>query len=179
MKITDVDTILLSVPMKKPISDATFSIGREQVTVRVFTDEGIIGIGEACQFAAISATREIIEKGLKPLILGEDPFNVEKLWEKMYLQSYLYGREGAAIIALSGIETALWDIIGKATKLPLYKLFGGCYRNKIQANATGGFGLSKEELVKEILGYVEEGYRAVKIKIGFNLKKDIERVKMV
>ncbi len=179
MKITDVDTILLSVPIKKQIKDATFSIGREQVIVRVFTDEGIIGIGEACQFIAISTTREIVEKGLKPLILGEDPFNVEKLWKKMYLQSYLYGREGAAIIALSGIETALWDIIGKVTKLPIYKLLGGCYRNKIKAYATGGFVLSKEELVNEIVGYLEKGFRAVKIKIGFNFKKDIERVKMV
>ena len=179
MRITNVDTLLLSADIGKPLKDATFSVGREQAIVRVFTDEGIVGIGEACQFVAVSAAREIVEKGLKPLLLGEDPFDVERLWQRMYLQSYLYGRSGAAIIAMSGVEMSLWDIMGKALNVPVYKLLGGKCRDKVKAYATGGFEISTEKLTKEFVGYVEKGFRAVKMKIGYDFGTDIERVKAV
>ena len=182
MKITNVDTVLLLADIEKPFKDATFSLfSREQAIVRVFTDEGIVGIGEASQFsrAAVSATREIVEKEFRPLLLGKDPFDVEKLWEKMYLESYLYGRSGAAIIAMSGVEMSLWDIMGKALNLPVYKLLGGKCRDKIKAYATGGFDAPTDKLAREFVGLVEEGFRAVKMKIGYDFDKDIERVKTV
>jgi L-alanine-DL-glutamate epimerase-like enolase superfamily enzyme len=164
--------------------DATYTLPhRSAVLVKVATDEGIFGLGEAAYFGGPPLiTRMIIEKELKEYLIGEDPLNIEKLWEKMYQRTIKHGRKGAVIASISGIDIALWDIKAKAAKMPLYKLLGGCYE-QIRAYASAGFyaeGKGLKELAEEMASYVEEGFTAVKMKIGrLSQDEDVERVKAV
>ena len=150
--------------------------------VEIVTDEGITGWGDCYGPAAVSKT--IIDTLLKPSIVGKDPFDVEVMWEAMYNKVKDYGLTGMTISGISGIDIALWDIIGKACKQPIHKLIGGCFRPKVQAYATGlyfkDFKRLNEEAVDEAAGYVDQGFQAVKMKIGLgSTKKDIERVTAV
>jgi L-alanine-DL-glutamate epimerase-like enolase superfamily enzyme len=180
MKITDVKTIILRVPISKPITDAYFSHkARNHVFVQIFTDEGIYGLGESSQYFAVSALPPLIDEGFKPYLIGKDPAEIAEIWDSLYKASFLYGRKGSAIIALSGVEIALWDIIGKKKGLPLYKLLGDRKVDKVRSYASGGFLKSNEELVQEMESFVEKGFKTVKMKVGFGKDRDIERVMMV
>ncbi len=180
MKITDVRTHILRVPVHSPITDAYFSHKvRNHVFVEVSTDEGIIGLGEAGQYFAVSSIPPLIDEGFKPYLIGEDPIGVEKLWSTIYKKSMLYGRRGIAIIALSAVEMALWDIIGKSENRPLHELIGGKHVDRIRAYASGGFYKPEVELLSEMNRFVNSGFGAVKMKVGFDAEKDIGRVKLV
>jgi len=149
------------------------------VLIRVTTDEGITGYGEA--YSASNIIKAIIQapvyhaefcRGFEELLIGQDPFDVEVLWGKMYKASLYYGRRGAAISAVSGINIALWDIIGQATRKPIYKLLGGNYRNKVRAYASAKMPFCREEakyLATKIknMGFtaVKFGYRPIKISL--------------
>jgi len=182
MKITKVEALVLSCLLEKPIMDATYTLPhRSAVLVKIDTDEGLSGVGEAAYFGGPPViTKTIIERELKEYLIGEDPLNIERLWEKMYQRSIKHGRKGAIIASMSGIDIALWDIKAKAAKMPLYKLLGGCYE-AIRAYASAGFyAPAKEvkELAEEMASYVREGFTAVKMKIGrLSLSQDAERVK--
>jgi D-arabinonate dehydratase/D-galactarolactone cycloisomerase len=151
------------------------------VLVQVVTDEGIIGIGE-CSPMNATVTVPMVEL-LRDIIEGEDPRNIERLLEKMLIGSYkLQGR--AAALAISGIEIALWDILGKSVSLPVYRLLGGCYRDKIRMYAT----LSRDtpkNLVRRAKAAVDHGFTGVKIKVatrwGFDAKPDptVETIRAV
>src|SRR6185312_7335145 len=104
--------------------------------VEVETDGGIVGIGEAGLGGGATAT--VIEKDLKPALLGEDPLLIEGLWQKMFARTRQYGRRGVVMHGISGIDIALWDIAGKVAGLPVYKLLGAC-RDRVEAYASGGF----------------------------------------
>ena len=115
MKITDVKTYTAG------------QDGRNFLFCRVFTDEGIYGVGEATAWPSIQT--EIHHKA--SLIIGEDPFNIERLWSKMFLQTHgMSGVVGAG--AISAIETALWDIKGKAFNMPVWQLLGGRMRERLR-----------------------------------------------
>jgi len=184
VKITKVEAMVLTCPLEKPIMDATYTLPhRSAVLVRVDTDEGLSGIGEAAYFGGPPMiTKIIIEKELQEYLIGEDPLNIERLWEKMYQRSIKHGRKGAIIASMSGIDIALWDIKAKAAGMPLYKLLGGCYE-QIRAYASAGFyaeGKGLKELAEEMASYVREGFTAVKMKIGrLSQSEDIARVRAV
>src|SRR5438270_11607198 len=133
MRITEVETILLRLPTVTMNADGT----QDACIVRVHTDEGIIGLGEAdgspeVLRAVIMAPRSHSKAmGLRESILGEDPCNVRQLWDKMYRDSIFYGRRGAVIIAMSGIDMALWDIIGQAAGRPIHEMLGAGYRDTV------------------------------------------------
>ena len=172
MKITKVECLPLIFPYEEPIYDAIFKAPhRQSLLVKVHTDEGIWGIGEAASFGGpLSSTVEVVEKEIAPRIIGMDPFDVERIWRKVYFMSWQHGRGGIVICALSGIDIALWDIMGKATNKPLYKLLGG-YTDRITAYASGGFykrGKETKEIAAEMKSYVDKGYTAVKMKVGRN-----------
>jgi L-alanine-DL-glutamate epimerase-like enolase superfamily enzyme len=135
--------------------------------VKVETDEGITGIGEsACFGGPPFSTANMIEKELAKHILGEDPTEITRLGQKMWYGSRMHGRAGLTAAAMSGIDVALWDILGKKAKMPLFRLMGA-YKDRLTPYASSGFyqnGKGTEELVKEVEGYVEEGFRYVKIK---------------
>lgn len=138
MKITDVEVICLRVP---PIGIRCVW-GEDAVVVKVHTDEGIVGIGETDSSPMV--VKSVIETpnsnlacfGLKELLIGEDPLEIEKLWDKMYEASNYLGRRGAGIHAMSAIDIALWDIKGKYYNKPVCEIIGQKYRDKLKAYGT-------------------------------------------
>ena len=180
MKIKDVRTRVLRVPVTSPITDAYFSHkARNHVFVEVETDEGISGLGEAGQYFAVSSVPPLIREGFRPYLIGQDPAKVGRLWDMLYKRSFLYGRRGVAIIALSAVEIALWDIIGKSLKEPLHKLLGGRRVDRVRAYASGGFYKPERELIREMKTFVKSGFTAVKMKVGFDPEDDVRRVKVI
>src|SRR5437667_5241629 len=141
---------------------------RGALLVESETDERLIGIGEAG--VGGGNTRDVIEKQLRPMLIGEDPLLIEGLWQKMFARTRQFGRRGIVMNAISGIDIALWDIAGKVAKLPLYRLLGAC-RDRVEAYASGGFyqeGKSIDDLAGEAEGYRARGFRGMKMKIGRN-----------
>ena len=134
MKIVDVRTIQLSYPCAIPyMSAAGVQQARNSLLVEVETDTGLIGLGEAgCAGGPMSSTRGVIEGELKPLLLGEDPLLIERLWQKLFQRTRQHGRRGIVMHGISGIDIALWDLAGKVAKLPVYRLLGG-YRDRVEA----------------------------------------------
>jgi L-alanine-DL-glutamate epimerase-like enolase superfamily enzyme len=180
MKIKNIKTYILRVPVALPITDAYFSHkARNHVFVEVSTDEGIIGLGEAGQYFGVSAIPPLVKEAFEPYLLGQDPLEVGKLWDTIYRRSMLYGRKGTTIIALSAVELALWDIIGKSANQPLYKLLGGKHVERVKAYASGGFYKPDVDLVKEMKTFAESGFGTVKMKVGFDPTNDVRRVKLV
>ena len=184
MKITRVEAMVLTCRMDKPIMDATYTLPhRSAVIVRVDTDEGLSGIGEAAYFGGPPMiTKMVIEKELQDYLIGEDPLNNERLWEEMYQRTIKHGRKGVIIAGMSGIDVALWDIKAKAAGMPLYRLLGGCHE-QIRAYASAGFyapGKGVKELAGEMASYVQEGFTGVKMKIGrLSPAEDVARVRAV
>ena len=127
MRITDVTTTVLSYPHAAPIQDATIppprpgSGGRSQLFVHIHTDEGVEGFGLGQSSPGV---REVIEHGFKDILVGQDPFNIEKLWNDMFWRVRGYGRKGIAFCALSAVDICLWDLKAKVLGLPLYRLLG-------------------------------------------------------
>ncbi len=172
MRITDVRTIAVEVKLPQTVFDANYTMAtKPALLVEVYTDEGVVGIGEAAHFGGpMASTAQVIEHELKPYLLGENPGEIERLWERMHRRAYKHARGGIVIAAISGIDIALWDLRGKITNMPVWRLLGG-YRKRVPAYATGGFyaeGKGVKELVAEMQTYVAAGFRAVKMKVGRN-----------
>jgi L-rhamnonate dehydratase len=168
MKITRVEPIHLRLPMVTERCDGS----QETLAVRVHTDAGIVGVGEADTSSLVA--RAIIEaplshkicRGLAECVVGEDPFEIDRLIHRMYEGSIFFGRQGAVIQAMSGIEIALWDIVGQATKQPVYKLLGGGFRKKFRAYASILFGDTPRETGEIARRLAGQGFRAVKFGWG-------------
>ncbi len=186
MRITDVSTTVLFYPHTRPIQDATIppprpgAGGRAQLFVHIKTDQGVEGLGIG---QASPGVRQVIEGGLKDLLVGQDPLNIEKLWNDMFWHVRGYGRKGVAFCALSAVDIGLWDLKAKAVGLPLYKLLGP-YTDAVPIYGSGGWtNFTQEELVKEMVGYVEQGIQRVKMKVGKDFGKsereDIQRLAAV
>jgi len=182
MKITDVRAIYLRSPQVRDRADS----GQDALIVIVDTDAGIQGLGEVD--SAPLAVKGMIEgpyshavtSGLRHLVLGEDPFETEKIWHKMYSQNIYSGRRGIAIHAMGGIDMALWDIKGKALGLPVWKLLGGGFHSKIRAYASTLFGDTPEETRERGKRFVAKGFSAVKFgwgRLGESEKLDLALVR--
>lgn len=178
MKITAITTEEYSWPRTRPITNGKHTYTHSGLgLVKIETDEGITGIGLGATGAIGRATVET----LKPLLIGEDPINVERLWHQMWVPK-LIGRRGLTTRAISAIDIGLWDIRAKAAGLPLYRLLGG-YRDSVPTYVAGGYyedGKGLKELAQEMTDNVEMGARAVKMKVGaISLREDAERVRAV
>ncbi|MGL5436442.1 MAG: mandelate racemase/muconate lactonizing enzyme family protein [Lachnospiraceae bacterium] len=171
MKITSVKTILLKWPCALMSDALSVCTARQALLVKIETDTQLYGIGEAfCYGSPLTVGKEIIEKQLAPILIGKNPEDIEKLWQTMYWRTVANGRRGVVMAAISGIDIALWDLLGKAAKLPVSKLLGS-FSDKVPTYASGGFyapGKGLGELRRELEGYAQKGYRAMKIKIGRN-----------
>ena len=168
MKITSVTAMVLRYQYENGIADAqNYFSTRNAVLVQVTTDEGITGIGEsACFGGPAESTKYIIENELQALLVGEDATNIEYLWKKVSDRTRQHGRGGIIMAAMSGIDVALWDILGKKTGMPVYKLLGG-YTDKLQPYASSGFysrGKGTREIAEEVGNYYEQGFKYAKIK---------------
>ncbi|MBM3776327.1 MAG: mandelate racemase/muconate lactonizing enzyme family protein [Acidobacteria bacterium] len=164
MKITRVEAIYLRQPEVKLQCDS----GQDALVVRVETDAGITGIGEvdssplAVKGAIDGPFSHTVACGLGQLVLGEDPFETEKIWYKMYRANVYGGRRGAGLHAMSGIDIALWDIKGKALGLPVWKLLGGGFHKKVRCYASSLFGPTPEKTGELARRYRDQGFTAVK-----------------
>ncbi|MFC2048172.1 mandelate racemase/muconate lactonizing enzyme family protein [Chloroflexota bacterium] len=184
MKITNVKVTTLDFGKQKARSNAILTTrARKIIVVEVFTNEGITGVSVASGSGGSRVTTApYVEGPLKDVICGEDPFDVEKIWDKMYRSWRKPVAKGDLFFAISDIDVAIWDIMGKTVGKPVWKILGG-FRDKVPAYAAGGNYVEGEgikELVEECSSYVSMGYKAFKMKVGrVSLKEDIERVKAV
>jgi len=182
MIITDVKTIRLraEVPAEGQVfSRSGVRNSRSATLVQVETDEGISGIGSC------SGNGELIEvivaKTLKPLLMGMDPTAIDEVWDKAYFRGghKEFGTRGIGVVALSGIDVALWDILGKVRGVPLYQLLGGKCRDKVPVYATALYPEEPSKVAKRARGFAEQGFHGIKIKVGFDLDQDIRIVRAV
>jgi L-alanine-DL-glutamate epimerase-like enolase superfamily enzyme len=190
-RVTGLEVTLLQKPLKERFWMANSPIGgfnprASRTIVKVHTDAGITGYGEG------GGGTELYRAGFGDLVVGEDPFLVGKIWEKMFAATYTRisaekgWARGSVIAAMAAVDAALWDIVAKAAGLPLFKLLGA-YRNTVPVYVTGGYyreGKGIPELVQEIRGYIDQGFDAIKLKVGgisggYTVEDDYERVKAV
>ena len=168
MKITHVEPIILRLPNVTEDVDGT----QDDLLIKVETDEGIHGWGEVDSSPEV--TRAVVEAptshgiahGLRHVLMGRDPFDIEQLWREMYRATIYYGREAVVIHAMSGVDMALWDIVGKATGKPVHKLLGGSYRSKARAYASVLMPEAAADAERMARDYVSQGFTAVKFGWG-------------
>jgi L-alanine-DL-glutamate epimerase-like enolase superfamily enzyme len=178
LKISDMRTTVVSVPITKtyPTSVGAFTGYVNAVIVQVMTDDGLVGVGETPVLSSGEIAKLIVDSS-KPVILGQDPFDVEVIRRKLYAHhNLIHFHIHAASWALSGIEMALWDLMGKATKQPLYKLWGGAIRKKIPfwGWVAGG---DPSSMMEESRSFVKDGFTTIYTKIGIDPAWDVEAVR--
>lgn len=184
LRIRDVIAYPLSCEIEEPFSFSQKWVKRRTaVLVKVVTEEGVDGWGEIFCHDAWAAAAQLVEQTYKPLLIGRNPLDIEVTWENLYNWTKDYGQKGVVVAALSGVDIALWDIFGKVTGLPVYQLLGGAFRHRVQAYATGMYVKDCADpagaLAEEALRYAEQGFRAMKMKVGFGPKNDVEYVRRV
>ena len=187
MKITTLQTYVVRTTLGDQAFGWSQRVGNSRQTAIcvVTTDEGFHGVGEAFYFggpATIAA--QIIEEALGPLILEQDPLDNAVLWDRLYNWTRDQGQKGVTISALSAIDIALWDIKGKALNLPVYKLLGGAYRTRAKVYATGLYEPQSvtsvvNALTEEAVGYRDQGFRGMKLKIGYDPETDLDYIQAV
>lgn len=184
MRIADLRAVPISFPVP-PEKSVRLGIGRsvkrDSVLVRVETDEGHVGWGEAHHGRCPGAIAKLIDTTLRELVLGMDAHDVSGVWARVFkMQLASHGMGAAAALALSGLDIALWDLKCQATGLPLFQLLGGSAK-PIKAYA-GGISLGWQDpaaLAEEAQRYVKDGYRALKLRMGDTPARDIARVRAV
>jgi len=145
-------------------SMSTFTF-HEWLVVEIFTDNGYVGIGNAA--LAPQATKRVIDLYLKPLLIGQDPWDLEFLWQHMYRKTMAFGRKGIGMAAISALDIALWDLLGKSAKQPVYRLLGGRTKTRIPVYASRLYSVEPAELAAEAQRYKDEGYKAMKLRFGW------------
>jgi L-alanine-DL-glutamate epimerase-like enolase superfamily enzyme len=198
MKIKALDTYFLSAPLPQPVRTSTSTISRvSELIVTLTTDAGLIGIGEAHgPFLSqggqegMRAVNQILER-IRPLVVAEDPFSVERIWQDLFALTYtsvrgippLAQQRRQLVTAISAIDIALWDLMGKATNRPVHALLGGALRSRVPAYVTGFYyrdGERPDDLKREAAMYLEHGYRTLKVKVaGLSPEADAERVGVI
>lgn len=180
MKIQDIRAFPLSFPIPENKSvrlGIGRSVKRDTVLVRIRTNNGITGWGEAHHGRCPGAIARLIDTTLRELVTGLDPMDVSGIWQRVYsMQIASHGMGTAAVLAYSGIDQALWDIRCQQANLPLYAMLGGSCK-PIKAYA-GGISLGwqpADQLAEEALSYVHQGYRALKLRVGDSPSADMER----
>ena len=182
MKITNVEAIVLKLPTISAAADGT----QDDLIIVVETDEGISGYGEVDTAPYVG--KAVIDAymshgtcyGLREVVVGADPFDYEQLWNDMWAKTYYYGRSGPVIHVMSGIDMALWDIMGKATGKPVHKLLGGSYVDKITPYASALMPDTVDEVKRMTELYVSQGFKAIKYgwgPLGWDVNFDLELIK--
>ncbi|WP_214226739.1 mandelate racemase/muconate lactonizing enzyme family protein [Pedobacter sp. B4-66] len=198
MKITNVEAFWLRCPIpkeKQHFSDYGLLTNFDMTLVVITTEDGLQGFGEAKAAVGSSGVCasivSCIENELKPILMGKDAKNINRLWEEMYNGTRdhyalsrgrrfpILGRRGLTVSAMSGIDTALWDLKGKALGVPVMDLLGGSCRDQMPAYASGGWA-DAENIGTQLNGYVAKGFNAVKMRVGImdqTVQNSINRVK--
>ncbi len=162
---------------------ATFRF-HDWLVVEVETDEGVVGLGEAA--LAPPVAKEIVDRYLAPVTVGRNPFDVESIWQHMYRSTMAFGRKGVGMAAISAVDVAIWDILGKATGQPVFRLLGGKTKEKIPVYASRLYCQPLDKLAEEAERYKKQGFRAMKLRFGYGpvegaagMQKNIELVQTV
>ncbi len=129
------------------------------------TDQGLVGIGNAALSPQV--TKQVIDLYLKPLLIGADPWDIELIWQHMYRKTMAFGRKGIGMVAISAVDIALWDLLGKSAKQPVYRLLGGRTKARIPVYASRLYSTPLDELRAEGTKYKNEGYKAMKMRFGW------------
>ncbi|WCN07472.1 mandelate racemase/muconate lactonizing enzyme family protein [Marinomonas mediterranea] len=179
MKITDIRLHPLTYLLEHAFESASMSFqSREHLLVEIICDNGLIGWGECLGNRVVNAAYLEV---MTPHLIGKSAFDIEPIWLNLYNTFRDQGQRGAVINAISGIDIALWDVVGKFHNKPVSELLGGQFRSEIPVYATGGFrkvGFDRlSSLSEEVREYKKQGFDAVKIKIGFGVALDIESIK--
>jgi L-alanine-DL-glutamate epimerase-like enolase superfamily enzyme len=178
MKITDVEAFYLRLPNIEARTDAS----QDTLLVKVSTDAGVVGWGEVDSSPLVA--KAIIEApyshtmvtGLRQLLIGENPLDTERLWHKMYRATIYYGRGGAVIQAMAGVDLALWDIKGKALGQPVVQLLGGAFRDKMRVYSSNMFQYSVQATADRARRALDSGHTGVKFgwePFGLDAKTDV------
>jgi L-alanine-DL-glutamate epimerase-like enolase superfamily enzyme len=156
----------------------------EWLVCEIETEDGIIGIGNAA--LAPQITKKTIDTYLKPLVIGEDPFDYAYIWEKMYRRTLAWGRKGIGMTAISAVDIAIWDVLGKIINKPVFKLLGGRTKEKIPVYASKLYSQPLDKLQKEAESYKKQGFKMYKMRFGWGpkdgpegMKKNIQLVEAV
>ena len=156
----------------------------EWLVVEVECDNGLVGIGNAALAPTIA--QKIVQQYLAPLVIGGDPWDYELLWQRMYRSTMAWGRKGIAMAAISAVDIAMWDILGKATGQPVFKLLGGRLKNRIPVYASKLYSQPLEKLAAEAESYLQQGFQAMKMRFGWGpadgsqgMQRNVELVKTV
>lgn len=181
MRIVDVRTHVLEAELSEPFGwsfDSTNKRGACLVEIEV--EGGLIGWGECFGPARLNAA--VIEAFRKHLI-GADATATDAIWLTLYNRFRDQGQKGLVVTAISGVDIALWDLKGKIYGRPVNQIMGGPFRDRVQAYATGtyrrGSGQPIDYIVKEVRDYIDQGFDAVKLKIGFDVDADTELIRAV
>ncbi len=182
LKITGLETVAIRVPLDKVYRGSKYSMeNRCTIITRVLTDGGVIGETYTGDTDAEQADIiKIIREELAPAVIGMDVFNTQGCWEAMKPATYDILRDrGVVLQAIAAVDTAIWDTLGKALEMPLYKLWGG-FTNRLPMIAIGGYyGQNRDELAREVQDYVDYGVIGMKFKIGgVSPEEDLERLKV-
>lgn len=152
--------------------------------VEVGADNGETGIGNAALAPAV--TKQVIDDYLKPILLGENPFDCEFLWQHMYRRTMAFGRKGIGMVAISAVDIALWDLLGKTLKQPVFRLLGGKTKERIPVYASRLYSQKLEDLAREAQNYKDQGYRSMKLRFGWGpadgaagMQRNVELVRTV
>jgi L-lyxonate dehydratase len=171
---------LLSLPAA---SMSTFTF-HEWLIVEVFTDDGIVGIGNAALSPRIA--KQVIDIHLKPILIGADPWNSEFLWQHMYRKTMAFGRKGTVMAAISAVDIAIWDILGKSAKQPVFRLLGGRTKARIPVYASRLYSDDLGKVAEEANRYKSDGYQAMKLRFGWGpndgaagMQRNLELVRAV
>jgi L-alanine-DL-glutamate epimerase-like enolase superfamily enzyme len=170
-KIQSIASCLARVPLDRVTSFATRTVAaRDYLLVRVRGDDGAEGIGFCYAGSRAGGLVNLaVRELLAPVLVGQDPYRVEGLWHEMYQEALLHGRAGSVMRALSALDIALWDRNARAAGLPLHRYLGGFHADTVPAYASGGYyleGKTPAMLGAELVGYVSQGFKAVKMKVG-------------
>lgn len=167
MKIIDVSPVLLSVGGPETDTEVAGLWPRSTCLVRIESDTGLTGLGEAYAGSFAPEVAASLVQNFRPLLLGEDPFAIGLLWDKLASRMRNWGGSGIAMSVLGGVDCALWDLAGKAMGVPTYQLLGGLARKELPIYASGGSVLwPPDACIKRVERYVQQGFRSVKLNVG-------------
>ncbi|MGK7862625.1 mandelate racemase/muconate lactonizing enzyme family protein [Falsiroseomonas sp. E2-1-a4] len=184
-KIEAVEACVARVPLDQPILFSTRRVtAREYCLVRIRASDGTYGIGYC--YAVNTAGKLLLDAvvdALAPRLVGQDSHRVEGLWQEMYQDTLLLGRVGAVTRAMSALDTALWDLNARSVGLPLYRYLGATVLDRVPCYGSGGYywpGKSNADLAAEMRAFADQGYRAVKMKVGrLSPREETARVRAV
>src|SRR5215475_2421390 len=164
MKITEVHAIPLAIPLRHAAPPSPWTAGAaKQILVGIATDDGLAGWGECFAYGAPLAVCSVVEETLAPMLVGQDPMQIEHLVDRMHRALMLWGRRGLAMFAVSGVELALWDLAGKARGVPVYQLLGGLCQPRARVYASLLRYATPARVRQAVAAAVALGYTAIKL----------------